>query len=38
LAWRGPAAQIAMISHECVDEERRVSLDTFKKTLAVARR
>jgi chromate transporter len=22
LAWGGPAAQIAMIKHECVDEER----------------
>src|ERR687897_1645603 len=35
LAWGGPAAQIAMIKHECVDEERWVSEDTFKKTLAV---
>jgi chromate transporter len=35
LAWGGPAAQIAMIKHECVDEERWVSEETFKKTLAV---
>jgi chromate transporter len=35
LAWGGPAAQIAMISKECVDEERWVSDETFKKTLAV---
>src|SRR5215204_5659934 len=35
LAWGGPAAQIAMISRECVDEERWVSHETFKKTLAV---
>ncbi len=35
LAWGGPAAQIAMIKHECVDEERWVSAETFKKTLAV---
>src|SRR5688572_5971209 len=35
LAWGGPAAQIAVISKECVDEERWVSEDTFKKTLAV---
>ena len=35
LAWGGPAAQIAMISRECVDEERWVSQETFKKTLAV---
>ncbi len=35
LAWGGPAAQIAMISRECVDEERWVSPDTFKRTLAV---
>ena len=35
LAWGGPAAQIAMIKHECVDEERWVSDETFKKTLAV---
>src|SRR5688572_10206948 len=34
-AWGGPAAQIAMISKECVDEERWVSQETFKKTLAV---
>jgi chromate transporter len=35
LAWGGPAAQIAMIKHECVDEEGWVSGETFKKTLAV---
>jgi chromate transporter len=35
LAWGGPAAQISMISKECVDEERWVSEETFKKTLAV---
>jgi chromate transporter len=35
LAWGGPAAQIAMIKHECVDEERWVTEETFRKTLAV---
>jgi chromate transporter len=35
LAWGGPAAQIAMIKRECVDEERWVEEETFKKTLAV---
>jgi chromate transporter len=35
LAWGGPAAQIAMIKHECVDEEGWVDETTFKKTLAV---
>ena len=35
LAWGGPAAQIAMISRECVDQERWVDDETFKKTLAV---
>jgi chromate transporter len=35
LAWGGPAAQIAMIKRECVDEEGWVSEETFKKTLAV---
>jgi chromate transporter len=35
LAWGGPAAQIAMIKHECVDQERWVSEETFRKTLAV---
>ena len=35
LAWGGPAAQIAMIKRECVDEEGWVSAETFKKTLAV---
>jgi chromate transporter len=35
LAWGGPAAQIAMIKHECVDEEGWVSDESFRKTLAV---
>jgi chromate transporter len=35
LAWGGPAAQIAMIKRECVDEERWISEETFKKLLAV---
>ena len=35
LAWGGPAAQIAMIKHECVDAERWVDEETFKRTLAV---
>jgi chromate transporter len=35
LAWGGPAAQIAMIKAECVDHERWISEETFKKTLAV---
>jgi chromate transporter len=35
LAWGGPAAQIAMIKRECVDEEGWVPEETFKKTLAV---
>jgi chromate transporter len=35
LAWGGPAAQIAMIKRECVDEKRWVSDETFRKTLAV---
>lgn len=35
LAWGGPAAQIAMIKRECVDEERWVDDATFKKLLAV---
>jgi chromate transporter len=35
LAWGGPAAQIAMIKRECVDEEGWVSQETFQKTLAV---
>jgi chromate transporter len=35
LAWGGPAAQIAMIKRECVDEEGWVSEETFKKTLSV---
>src|SRR5215216_2689870 len=35
LAWGGPAAQIAMIKQECVDQEGWVDEETFKKTLAV---
>src|SRR5215218_1662312 len=35
LAWGGPAAQIAMIKRECVDEERWTSEESFRKTLAV---
>jgi len=35
LAWGGPAAQIAMIKRECVDELGWVDEETFKKTLAV---
>ncbi len=35
LAWGGPAAQIEMIKHECVDDLGWVDEETFKKTLAV---
>jgi chromate transporter len=35
LAWGGPAAQIAMIKRECVDEEGWVSEASFKRLLAV---
>ena len=35
LAWGGPAAQIAMIKRECVDEEGWVDEETFKRTFAV---
>jgi chromate transporter len=35
LAWGGPAAQIAMIKRECVDEQHWVDEETLKKTLAV---
>jgi chromate transporter len=35
LAWGGPAAQIAMIQKECVEEEGWVDPETFRKTLAV---
>ncbi len=35
LAWGGPAAQTAMIQRECVEEERWVSPESFRKTLAV---
>jgi chromate transporter len=35
LAWGGPAAQIAMIKKECVDEEHWATEESFKKLLAV---
>jgi chromate transporter len=35
LAWGGPAAQIAMIKRECVDEEGWIDEAAFKKLLAV---
>jgi chromate transporter len=35
LAWGGPAAQISMIKAECVDEERWISEESFRKALAV---
>ena len=35
LAWGGPAAQIAMVKRECVDEERWISEEAFKRTLGV---
>jgi chromate transporter len=35
LAWGGPAAQIAMIKRECVDEEGWIDEASFKKLLAV---
>jgi chromate transporter len=35
LAWGGPAAQIAMIKRECVDEEGWITEASFKKLLAV---
>jgi len=35
LAWGGPVAQIAMIRHELVDEERWVSSAHFNRVLAV---
>ncbi len=35
LAWGGPAAQIAMIKAECVDEEGWVEEEAFRRTLAV---
>jgi len=35
LAWGGPAAQIAMIKRECVDEERWIDDLGFKRMLAV---
>jgi chromate transporter len=35
LAWGGPAAQIAMIKRECVDEEMWIGEPTFKRQLAV---
>ena len=35
LAWGGPAAQIAMIKRECVEEEMWISEVSFQKLLAV---
>ncbi len=35
LAWGGPAAQIERLRRECVDEQGWVSVETFRKTLAV---
>lgn len=35
LAWGGPAAQIAMIKRECVDEEGWIGEQSFKRQLAV---
>ena len=35
LAWGGPVAQIAMLRHSLVDEERWVSSDRFNRTMAV---
>jgi chromate transporter len=35
LAWGGPAAQIAMIKRECVDQERWIDEEQFRKILAV---
>src|SRR6476469_8339479 len=35
LAWGGPAAQIAMIKRECVDEEGWIDERTFQRQLAV---
>jgi chromate transporter len=35
LAWGGPAAQIAMVRHECVEEERWMDEEEFARTLAV---
>jgi chromate transporter len=35
LAWGGPVAQIAMIRHELVDEERWVSSGRFNRVLAI---
>lgn len=34
LAWGGPAAQIAMIKRECVDEERWISVAALETTVA----
>jgi chromate transporter len=35
LAWGGPVAQIAMVRHELVDEERWISNERFNRVLAV---
>lgn len=34
LAWGGPVAQIAMVKRECVEEERWVDEETFRKLFA----
>ncbi len=35
LAWGGPVAQIAMLRHELVDEEKWISTERFNRVLAV---
>ena len=35
IAWGGPAAQTQILYRECVEQEKWVSPDTFRKTLAV---
>src|SRR6188768_3054958 len=35
LAWGGPVAQIAMLRHELVDQERWIPSDRFNRALAV---
>jgi chromate transporter len=35
LAWGGPAAQIAMLRRDLVDQEQWISIDRFNRTLAV---
>ena len=34
-AWGGPVAQIQMMKEECVDKEKWITLERFKRTLAV---